>query len=405
MKSVCTVWIGAALLGVLVAARGAGAAGEQADAPVISLPAAPGAPAPVSTNPPETVLVRVNDAEITQADVNAELADLTRMMESRGGSAPAQLAVMLPAITPQILDSLVVRRLLDGEFARKQITASEAELDGEIERIRATLPKGKTLEALLKTNGVSEQMFRDDLAEQVKLGKLLEVQAPSDADLKTDYDEHPDRYARPESVRARHILIQLQPTDGPAEKAAKKARAESLHKQIVESKGADFEALAREHSDCPSKANGGDLGEFRKGQMVPPFEEAAFGLKVNEISPVVETDFGYHIIQTLEHTDARTVPFEEVKGQIAAQHRARQLQQKATPYLKSLRESAKIEYLNGAKPLTPMAFPMAPDGDGEPPAKAAPAETPAPSAEAPTPAAAPADTPAPAPEAPSPKAP
>lgn len=100
------------------------------------------------------------------------------------------------------------------------------------------------------------------------------------------------------SVRASHILLMYA---GSARSTATRSKAEAAQ-QIEELKtkidgGADFAALAREHSDCPSSAKGGDLGQFGRGQMVPAFENAAFGMNVGDTSGVVETDFGYHLIQ------------------------------------------------------------------------------------------------------------
>jgi hypothetical protein len=199
--------------------------------------------------------------------------------------------------------------------------------------------------------------------EQVKLSKLLGIGEPTDNEMKEFYEKNKSRlYEVPETVRARHILIAVNATDDPAKKAVKKEKAEALRKQLIESKGANFEKLAKDNSDCPSKAMGGDLGEFRKGQMVPAFEVVAFSLKTNEISAVVETDFGYHVIQMTEHNAPRTVAFDEVKPQIAAQYKGRQLQEKAGPFIQELRNKAKITYQNGAEPVKPMMMPPAMGG-------------------------------------------
>ena len=322
----------------------------------------------VATNAPATVLVQVNDKTITQGEVDAEIGEISKMMQSRGRSGD-QFAMMLPTIKPQIIDSLVVRALLADEFAKKNITVSDGEIDKEIEKIKTTIPKGKTLEELLKSNGVSDKAFRGDIMEQVKLSKLLGIGEPTEKELKEFYEKNKSRlYEMPETVRARHILITVNATDDAAKKAVKKEKAEALRKQLVDSKGANFEKLAKDNSDCPSKAMGGDLGEFRKGQMVPAFEAAAFALKTNEISAVVETDFGYHVIQMTEHNSPRTVVFDEVKTQIAAQYKGRQLQEKAGPFIQELRDKAKITYQNGAEPVKPMMMPPAmggaPDEEG-----------------------------------------
>ncbi|MCG2659248.1 MAG: peptidylprolyl isomerase [Kiritimatiellae bacterium] len=335
------------------------AAPAPAATPAPPLPVAIPAPAAAvaTTNTPATVLVQVNDKTITQGDVDAEIGEISKMMQSRGRSGE-QFAMMLPTIKPQIIDSLVVRALLADEFAKKNITVSDAEIDKEIEKIKATLPKGKNLEELLKNNGVSDKAFREDIMEQVKLSKLLGIGEPTDKEMKEFYEKNKSRlYEIPETVRARHILIAVNATDDAAKKAVKKEKTEALHKQLIDAKGANFEKLAKDNSDCPSKAMGGDLGEFRKGQMVPAFEAVAFGLKTNEISAVVETDFGYHVIQMIEHNIPRTVAFDEVKPQIAAQYKGRQLQEKAGPFIQELRDKAKIIYQNGAEPVKPMMMP------------------------------------------------
>ncbi|MFH1475937.1 MAG: peptidylprolyl isomerase [Verrucomicrobiota bacterium] len=332
---------------------------ETASAPAAVLPEVMPSPdvAATTTNTPTTVLVQVNDKTITQGDVDAEILEISKMMQSRGRSGD-QFAMMLPTIKPQIIDSLVVRSLLADEFAKNNITVSDAEINAEIEKIKATLPEGKNLEELLKNNGVSDKSFREDIMEQVKLSKLLGISEPTDKEMKEFYEKNKHRlYEIPETVRARHILIAVNATDDAAKKAAKKEKAEALREQLADAKGANFNKLAQDNSDCPSKAMGGDLGEFRKGQMVPAFEVVAFSLKTNEISAVVETDFGYHVIQMTEHNSPRTVAFDEVKPQIAAQYKGRQLQEKAGPFIKELRDKAKITYQNGAEPVKPMMMP------------------------------------------------
>jgi hypothetical protein len=107
------------------------------------------------------------------------------------------------------------------------------------------------------------------------------------------------KYAQ--TVKARHILFMVKPDDGDNAKAEKRQKAEALRKAIMA--GADFAKMAKEHSDCPSKRAGGDLGSFKQGMMVKPFEEASFTSPIGVIGPVIETQFGYHIIEVLERTE------------------------------------------------------------------------------------------------------
>jgi peptidyl-prolyl cis-trans isomerase D len=155
--------------------------------------------------------------------------------------------------------------------------------------------------------------------------KIAEGVAVTDAQVRIAYDQNKDRYRLQERVKARHILIMTQ--GKPASEEPKlKAKAEDILKQLKA--GGNFAELAAKYSDDPgSKTKGGDLGWFGKGQMVPEFEATTFALKPNEISGVVKTSYGYHIIQVLEKDQARLKPFEEVKTELTAELKKQKGQQ------------------------------------------------------------------------------
>jgi len=168
-------------------------------------------------------------------------------------------------------------------------------------------------------------LMRENLVANAQLQKIEEGIKISDADLKKKYDETKNAY---EQVKARHILVAFK--GSPAAQQGKpelteeqaKAKAEDLRKQIVG--GASFEELAKKESDdVGSGAQGGDLGEFSRGQMVPEFEKAAFEAKVGDVTPVVRTQFGYHIIKVDAHG---STPFEEVKANLERTERQVRLQ-------------------------------------------------------------------------------
>lgn len=154
------------------------------------------------------------------------------------------------------------------------------------------------------------------VASEEKIGPTVDV---PESQLRREYDTRREQYRTPERVRARHILLK---TTGKAEKdvAALKQRAQDLQKQLKG--GADFADLAKKNSeDTISAEKGGDLGFVTRGQTVPNFEQAAFSLKPNEISDVITTEYGFHVIQVLEKQDARTQPFDEVKLALASELR------------------------------------------------------------------------------------
>jgi peptidyl-prolyl cis-trans isomerase D len=155
--------------------------------------------------------------------------------------------------------------------------------------------------------------------------KLEQGLNPSDAELRKAYDADKDKFRTPERVKIRHILLK---TSGkPAEEDAKmKAKADDLLKQIKG--GADFAELARKNSEDPSSAvKGGDLDWVVRGQTVKPFEDAAFSLKPKETSNVVKTEYGYHIIQVLDHEQARLKSFDDVKAQLSDEYRKQRVNQ------------------------------------------------------------------------------
>jgi peptidyl-prolyl cis-trans isomerase C len=183
-------------------------------------------------------------------------------------------------------------------------------------------------------------LLRENLVAQEELKKIDNTIAVTDADLRKAYDENNKDY---EQVKAKHILIAFK--GSPAAQKGKKeltdaeakAKADALRAEIVAGK-AKFEDVAKKESDdVESGKNGGDLGAFARGQMVPEFEQAAFGAKVGAITPVVKTQFGYHIIKVEEHG---STPFEQVRATLEKSIK----QKKLRDTLDAMKESAKPVY-------------------------------------------------------------
>jgi peptidyl-prolyl cis-trans isomerase C len=200
-------------------------------------------------------------------------------------------------------------------------------------------------------------LMRENLVANAQLQRIEKTIAISDEELKKQYDAKKAEY---EQVKAKHILIAFK--GSPAAQEGKtelteeqaKAKAEELRKQIVG--GANFEELAKKESDdLGSGARGGDLGEFGRGQMVPEFEKAAFDAKVGDVTPVVRTQFGYHIIKVDAHD---STPFEQVKPVLERAERQTRMQAK----LEELKNNAKITFNETyfAPPAAP-ATPPAPE--------------------------------------------
>jgi len=306
---------------------------DRPDAPSFALPAA--TPSPVQGKP-DDVLVEVNGKKLTRAEAE-ELAGY-RMASVRSQVRPEQMATVKQNFVGQILDQFVVRTLLIEEADRREIKVTEEDRKLAKEKMAPRMPKGMTVDEYMKTSAMGEERMKEELEVGIRIEKLVALVATnvvvSDAEVDAFIDQNK---ARLERVKASHILVGVDPKADDAAKAEKKKAAEEIRKKLLD--GADFAALAKEHSTCSSKDKGGDLGpHFTRGRMVKEFEEAAFSQKVGEIGPIVETKFGYHIVKV---TDRPEIPRDRVK-----QHLEMQKKNKAMGVLiEDLRTKSTINYL------------------------------------------------------------
>ncbi len=205
--------------------------------------------------------------------------------------------------------------------------------------------------------------LKKEMTRDMRIGKLLEQETAekakvSDEEIEKFYNDSREQFRQPEQAHARHILFKTEPDADDKTKQEKKAAAEAARKQLTE--GADFAALAKEKSDCPSGKQGGDLGNFERGNMVKEFEDAAFSQKLNDIGPIVETKFGYHIIQVLERTEAKDKTLAESRDEIVGYMKQRKQRAAVDGYLEELQAKAKITDADDAKPAdAPDAKPAA----------------------------------------------
>lgn len=253
----------------------------------------------------EEVLAEVNSAKITMDDFEKEVSSL-----------PANYRSVIDANKRKFLEDIILQELLYQEAVNKNLEKDE-EVTNTLEKLKKKVLAQKLLEKV-----------------------IMDITKISDDEIKKHYEENKDDYKVPEQLNAAHILVMVKEGENPEKDKEALVKAEGLLKRIK--KGDDFSELARENSDCPSKAKGGDLGYFSKGQMVPEFEEAAFKLKPGEVSGIVKTKFGYHIIKLLDKKPEGAREFSEVKEEIS-QKLAKQGQKDAfDKYTESLKAKAKI---------------------------------------------------------------
>ena len=292
----------------------------------------------------------VNGSVITQAELDREV-NLVQQRFANMGRPMGQ--VQLLTIKSQVLESLISRELLYQESQKKGVKVNQQRLDTEYEGLKNRFPSEEEFKNRLSSLKISEA----DVKTQIERGLVIQefideeiggkVVVP-EKDVKAYYDTHPDSFKQPEQVRASHILLKVDPQADKDQKAAARKKLEEIRKRLL--KGEDFVALAREFSEGPTSVRGGDLGYFRRGQMVKPFEDAAFALKVGELSDVVETRFGYHLIKVTGKKPETTIAYAEVKERLQKYLKDEKVQQEVTVYIEELKTKAKVEkFLTGAE--------------------------------------------------------
>jgi peptidyl-prolyl cis-trans isomerase C len=332
----------------------ANATPQAGPAPAASAQSAPSAPAaapqapapapaakPVPAQLPE-VVARVNGESITAKDLD----DAVRAISGRAGPIPPDER---DRVYRGVLDNMIGYRLMIQEAKARKIIVADADVDAQVAQIRSQFPSEAQFQQALTAQRTTLEAVRNDARDGMSADKLVESEIAGKVAVKPEavtdfYQKNQDKFQQGPRVRASHILIGIPQNADAATKQAAKAKADALLKDLKA--GKDFAATAQANSQDPGSApKGGDLGYFEQGQMVPPFEQAAFALKAGEMSEVVETQFGYHIIKVADKQDSRVVPLEEAKTQIEDYLTQQNRHAQTELFVNALRAKAKIEIL------------------------------------------------------------
>lgn len=294
------------------------------------------------------VAATVNGKNITTGEVDEELKHMTVALQM--SIPPEQMKAMQPRLSKQALENLVSRMLLLQEAEKQGIKPDEKTIEERITALKSSYPSPEMFDKQLSGFGVSKERLRKEVSQNLVLEALIEKATGGEGEVTGEeieefYRSKPEAFKVPERIKASHILITSGADDDEAAKKEKRGKIEELKEQLE--KGADFAKLAREHSACPSKEKGGDLGYVAKGQMVKPFEDAAFSLKKDDLSDVVETKYGFHLIKVTDLQEAKDVPLEEAKGRIEEFLKRQKKGKAVSEYLDKLHKSAKISYAGG----------------------------------------------------------
>jgi parvulin-like peptidyl-prolyl isomerase len=289
--------------------------------------------------------VAVNDEVIPPEAIAFELSRLVQFYSRH--MPEEQIRRQLPELRARAVDQAIGAKLLIAEAERLDIQVDEADIDARVAAMVKQAGGAERFAALLKKQHLSEHRLR----EQVRRGRRVDVLVerivaeapePGEEDLRSHFEAHRDEYSRPERVLAQHILVKPAGEDAAARSQAR-AKLEEIRRRVVA--GAAFTEEAAAHSDCPSGKLGGSLGWFARGMMAEAFDEAVFDLGLHELSEIVETEFGYHIVYKTAHEDPAPADFDEAREGVRDFLRHARRGELLAAHVAELRAGARIEEL------------------------------------------------------------
>jgi peptidyl-prolyl cis-trans isomerase C len=288
--------------------------------------------------------LRVNGQPITPQAIEFELARLVRFHSRH--MREAEVGAQMNVLRQKAKEQAIGAKLLLDEARRLDIAVAPEDVAARLAEMIKSAGGPDRFQAILRKQNLSEPTVRRSIAEGRRVDRLIEkitaaVADPTEADILAHYEAHRQEYLKPEQAQARHILIRPH-SPGASDRAVARSRLEEIRRRIEE--GADFADMAAAHSDCPSgKRSGGSLGWIARGAMVPAFDTALFGLQDGEVSDVVETSLGSHLIARTAGEPAAPADIAEVKDGIRDLLRHARRGEAIAAYIQELRKNAVIE--------------------------------------------------------------
>ena len=346
LKIICTGILSLAVCGDAAEPKAPNAPKAPAAAP--AAPKRPKAAVPVEKLFPDEVVAKGKGVEIKQSQIDEAFTDYKANLAANGQTVPEEKRAFVEA---DIVERLIFARLLmlrateadkvmGKELANKVINGSKQSAGSEEAFKRQLASTGKTLQQV--TDRLAEQATAEEVLNRELKAKIV----ITDAQAKKFYEENGPKFEQPESLRVTHILVSIkdQATKQDLSDEQKKAKKKTAEKLLADLKGgADFAKLARESSDDPRAKENGGTYTFARGQMPPEFEAAAFTMKPDQISDLVTTEFGYHIIKLHEIVPKKKVPLAEIAPKIKEALQRQELETQLPIYYQKLRKDAGIE--------------------------------------------------------------
>jgi peptidyl-prolyl cis-trans isomerase C len=304
---------------------------------------------PVMAGPDETktgpagVVAIVNGVQIPESEL-IRLMSLVQMQLARQGQRMPQGEIS--KLRDRVLDRLIGDELLYQETIKEKVSVDKLAIKDHLLQIKNQYPSAVEFERAIAAQGFTETELLKEMERATAIRLLLEEKFEpqaqiTDEQVKKHYDDHRSDFEEPSQIKARHILISAENPGDAASKEKARARAQEILNRIKA--GDSFEEMAKTHSSCPSAAQGGDLGYFPQGRMVKEFEDVAMALEPGQMSDLVETQFGYHIIRVDDKKAGKPIAYEQIQEQLKQHLFGEKMEALAKAYVDGLKDKAKIE--------------------------------------------------------------
>lgn len=287
----------------------------------------------------------VEGETITRSDLDKELAAVKSQYAASGQPLSDE---QLAQYEGEVLENLITKTALLAYATERNVSTSSEEIQEEIDRIAEQFGSEEGFIEALEAQGFTEESFREELEVGMTIDTLINKEVLSEYDVSDEeiadfYESNMQYFQTEESVTARHILVTVEEDATEEDKAKAREKIEGILQELEG--GADFAELAREKSEGPSAESGGNLGKFSRGQMVAPFEEAAFQLEPGQMSGIVETQFGFHVILVSDRSEASVQSLEEVSEEIANHLRRQQDDGGVQSFIDEVRQAADVKIM------------------------------------------------------------
>jgi len=289
----------------------------------------------------------VNGVVIQEEEVNRGLLyQQQRMLATTGQMIKPD---MMPEARNMVLENLIDRELLYQQSRKKGISIKDAEVNEQLDRLKKQYPNEQAFKDSMAEDHLTEDTVKSRIMMNLAVQQFVEKEfggkvQVTEAEAKAFYDGHPEYFTEPETIRASGILIKTDVKSDAAKKEEARKKMEDIQKRVK--KGEDFAILAKDFSQDASAAQGGDLGTIPRGRMPKALDDAAFSLKPGEVSIVLETELGFHLIKVHEKKLERVVPLKDVEEKIRQHLSNQKLKQMVDEYLNEVKKTAKIERIS-----------------------------------------------------------